>query len=370
MTATLTTPVDLSKSFVYCSYNSPLSTPGLMPTCQLTANDTVTITSYVANASFEVSYFVVEFASDIVVQRGAVTMLNTETTKTVPISAVNLSNSFVLVTSRINLTNTSDPDEQRWVSAVFQDASTLKLARTETSAAGKNVEIEWQVISLSYAQVQSGTATISGGNLSSGPIALANPIHTDSSFILMNFTSNPAVDGVEARYYTRATILNSEQIEFIRGVTTSGVTLEYFVIDLGYGSKFQHGLMETVTNTEVTFSTTISLVNRDLAVPFISFAIGGDGDNGGQDSGSFIATYPNATTLQVERYSHENRYAGINYFAVEFASWSAADLTVQNGSFALGGKSPAGELFSYDYIKVRKFVNPEPWVTVGGEIAN
>lgn len=371
--------VDTSKAFVYCTMRTGTSDPDVFATCELTDATTVTITSQTANANVDVSYFVVEFASDILVQRGSYDF-TTDTTVNIDLTtAIDRNKSFILTTSNIYTGDDRTEDDSREVRAEFLDDDTITLTRSSNAF---NSTVVWQVIQWNRASVQSGIAILPDGQTQLQLSGL-NYINPETSFLIFNKNPSAGVNGIENRYYIRGQILDNYTIQFDRKGSTDDIPISYFVIDLGDDSNVQSGILDTSANdgtneqttddTDLYMETPISTVNTSLAFPIISTSIYEAGNltsTQDQDSGNWVATYPDSASLRVTRSSAEDRPSVVNYQVVEFASWSAADTTVTSGNFALGGKSPAAEIHSFDWIKLRKFVNPEPWVTAGSETAN
>lgn len=398
-TITLSPSVNFENAFVTCSFNSG-SDPRNAPTCELTDNDAdpstaeeITITSHTTGG--KVAWYLVEFASDIYVQQGTTTLPSaagdgTDLLQTVDLGvAVDPDKSFILLTTRVNDSNTAN-DDRRMVLASLVDGSdgdalagdAIQLERSES---GSTTTVKWQVIEWSRASVQSGSTTITNNSFSVDvPISYTNP---DTSFVVFNTSPSSTVDGAEVEYYVRGSLTSSTSIRFERNGNGNGdssngdgtladddyVDINYFVIDLGDGSNVRRGSITTDGSpTETVLTTPITNINTNLAFPILSASVGiGSAYNSDQDSGNFYADYLDSSTLRVTRNSSESAAATIDYFVTEFASWSAADTTRTTGKFSLGGKSDSGsETYSYDWVKVRKFVNPEPWITEGSETLN
>lgn len=365
--------VDTSKAFVTCSYNVGSSQPRNISLCNLTSSTNLQIVAGAGAATATVSWFVVEFASDIWVERGTINMPATDPGDGSDLvqdidlgSAVDLSKSYILVSSNINTTQTN-LDDQRMVRASFNSGTQIKIERSES---GTEINVAWQVVEWDRAKVQTGTTSITDGNtfVSVTNLDYVNP---ETSFVIFNFKPGPNINGVEEDYFVRSdfsssTLTNKSTINFYRYGPDNQVDIGYFLIDLGDGSKVEHGSL-SLLGTDLSTTTTLSTVNTALAFPLISNDVNAANDATALDPSLFYADYLDSTTLRVTRGDNENKEATVNYSAIEFASWSAADLTIESGKFALGGKSPSNELYSFDWVKVRKFVNPEPWVIEGSE---
>src|SRR5712691_4012839 len=107
------TSVNVARTFVICQGdtggNNNDST--LRVTCELTNPTTLTITASAVLATQTVRWYVVEFLSGVSVQSG-LTSLGASLTVAVPIAAVTLAKTFVLISERINDANSSR--DERW----------------------------------------------------------------------------------------------------------------------------------------------------------------------------------------------------------------------------------------------------------------
>jgi hypothetical protein len=143
--------------------------------------------------------------------------------------------------------------------------------------------------------------------------------------------------------------------------------IKFHTVNMNDGSKVQNGTIP-ISTAQTSNTASISTINTTLAMPYISYSINDSANNARQDSGNFVATYLDSTTLQVSRFNTESISAEVDYLPVEFASWSAANTSIPSGNFALGGMSPGGQTYDFDWVKIRKFVNPEPGLTLGSEL--
>ncbi|MDX1957839.1 MAG: hypothetical protein SFU98_04660 [Leptospiraceae bacterium] len=150
------TTVDISKAFVYCNFGYTLSSSNNSTTCQLNSSGTgVEIQSGGGNAT--VNWYVIEFSSGSAIQRGSITLDSSTTTTNVTINPVTLTQTFVLVYSRI--TNFGNGvDERRTIMARLSTNTNLEISRNE---ANESVIVEWQVVQLSSVFIQSGQLTLS-----------------------------------------------------------------------------------------------------------------------------------------------------------------------------------------------------------------
>ncbi|MEQ9363064.1 MAG: hypothetical protein RIF32_02405 [Leptospirales bacterium] len=309
--------VDLSRSFVLCSQTAGSSSPDNIVTCQLSAANEVRIETFDPNNQ-TVALSVVQFSSGAFVQRGSATLAAGDALLDVPIVAVNLSQTFVVLTNRINSTDTTI-DQQREVAPQFVDASTLRLAR---GATGTAVNVEWQVIQLSAASVQSGSAVLSSGAASAtAPVA---PFDPAKSFVVHYVSADAAVLGQENSYYVRAAPDAGNNVQFFRSHTTGTATARYFLISMVDLSAVQRGTLAfgaAYTNTPV-LSAALSAVDTNRSIALAAADIQQPGtltSASDQDSGKIRTALQSSSVVEVQRGSAESPRTGtINWQVVQF----------------------------------------------------
>lgn len=311
-------PVDLSRSFVLCSQTAGSSNADNFVTCQLSATNQVTLETFDPNNQ-NIALSVVQFSSGAVVQRGSATLAAGDSLLDISIAAVNLAQTFVLLTMRINSTSNSI-DEQREVAPQFPSASTLRLLR---GATGTAVNVEWQVVQLSAASVQSGVATMSAGNASA--TAAAAPFDPAKSFVLHYQTADATVLGRENSLYVRsAPDAGGASIQFFRNQSTGTVNAHYFLISMLDLSTVQRGTLSfsaVYTNTPV-LTAALSAVDTGRSIALGAADIvnpGGLTSSADQDSGKIRTALQSSTVVEVERQSAESPRTGtINWQVVQF----------------------------------------------------
>lgn len=310
-------PVDLSRSFVLCSQTAGSSQPDNIVTCQLSATNQVTIETFDPNNQ-NIALSVVQFASGASVQRGSTTLAAGDSLVDVPILAVNTAQTFVLVTNRMNSVANTD-DQQRDVVPLFPNASTLRLSR---GATGTAVSVEWQVIQLSAASVQSGIATMNNGTAS--VVAPAAPFDAAKSFVIHYVSGDATVLGQENSFYVRAVPTAGGTVEFYRNHTTGNVSVVYFLISMVDLSTVQRGVLSfgvAYTNTPfLTGSLSAVDTNRSIALGSGDIIEPGNLTSAAdQDSGKIRTALQSSTVVEVERQSGENPRTGtINWQVIQF----------------------------------------------------
>lgn len=309
------TAVNMSRSFVYCGFRTDLSDISNVPTCQLSATNQVTIRSNFANATAVVQWYLVEFTSGVSVQRGATTLAGGSSSSNVTITSSPLAKSFVISTTRINVASQTI-DEQRTVRARLTSATNLELSRNENTNA---VVVEWQVIQMDAAFVQSGIATITTAT-SSTTVNLPTSVNLGRTFVITNVRASASNGGFEDEYFVRPVLSGTNTLNLNRYVSANDlVEVAYFVVELTDGSTVQAGSVSTPTATSGTMDATLSpavVVNRTLPVFGLSTGVA---SSASLDSASFTPTFTSTTNLQFERGSVQSVSATAYYYAIQFA---------------------------------------------------
>ncbi len=328
-TATLSNPVDMTKSFVYCGARIQGSAAANMITCQLTSPTTVSVTSGQSSATgTTANWFVVEYASGVNVQRGTTNLSSGaagvgNTFQNVTISSINLSKSFVIVYSKTSTTSTA-LDEERTVMGYFNNSTTLRLERQVSST--MSTTIEWQVVEFNGANVQSsGTSPLElAATTSVVNYTLPSSVDLTKSFLLFSINGSSGVIGREAHLYTRGQISNANTISFNRrGNANVSVQISWFVIEMTDGTKVQSGSTTLNAGGGTTVNATLGTALNTAKTMIVwsndtQGASNNANDNTTQDSGTYSAQLTSTTQLQFERNNDETNGATIDWFTVEF----------------------------------------------------
>ena len=317
--ATLSTPVDITKSFVYCGAKITGSSTANMITCQLSSPTTVTVQSGSAATGTTTNWFVVEYANGVSAQRGSVNFANGDSFQDITISTINQTNTFALVYSRTSDTSTNQ-DERRTVRAYFTSNTNLRIERQDT---GTSISVEWQVVQMTSANVQSGTSTIANGFTNT--TAVISSLNTSKSFLFFSYNGDASIGGTETNLYTRGTITNSNTLTFTRRGTSQSVSISWFAIEMTDGTTTQSGSVTIGANNGGTAG--IVNVTANLGTPvntsksmivWSNDTSSGDTAVASQDSSTYSGSFNSSSQLQFDRHNDENNQATIDWFAVEF----------------------------------------------------
>jgi len=195
---------DVTKSVVVCSQLTDSSNDTRRVACHLTNATTLTLTT--EQTGSVVRWYVAEFKGGVSVQRGTETFATTDGTRNVPLTAVDLTKSFVLISEM-----TSDPswsqliDEQWTTRARLTSATNLELSRNAT---GIDLSVAWQVVQMSAATVRRDTGTTCIGPVASCPgsdgatttVTLTPAVTLGQSFLVFSRRASAASGGVEGEF--------------------------------------------------------------------------------------------------------------------------------------------------------------------------
>jgi hypothetical protein len=299
------TSVNTARTFVICYFlvgNNNGQTDAQRVTCELTGATTLTITNGVADGAEVVRWYVVEFLSGVTVQRGLVpTTTYTAVTATVPvpIAAVNLAKTFVLISAR-TASSTLDRDEQFTPTAQLTSTTNLQLTRNETGTVP--LAVAWQVVQIESAVVQSGTASIAK-NTTSITATLGPAVDTTRTFLVFTSVADTKTASVESKYLATGVITNAATLTFTRAVAANGnggqVDIAWFAVRMTDGTTVQSGT-NTPPSPGVTLNVALSAIVPARSVPIISTS-GDPGStaNDALDDNSLAAALTSATNLQL-----------------------------------------------------------------------
>ncbi|HXF49424.1 MAG TPA: Ig-like domain-containing protein, partial [Verrucomicrobiae bacterium] len=272
-----------------------------------------------------VDWQAIEFNSGVSVQRRDTTFGTATTTVNVPIAAVNLSESFVLI-SVATPSGTQNTDEEWTVRAHLTSSTNLELSRNQSGTA---ITVYWQVVTFTGASVQRGLTSIgAGASSAAAAISSANPA---TSFLLLTQRGDAAVNGIESQYMVRGQITSPTSLNFDRISTTNSVEIAWQVITLTDGSSVQAGSIP-LGSAASSGTATLSAVNLSRSASFINVRGGSGTSTANLDETALTHSLTAATTLSVFR-GATGTAADVGWFVVQFASGQPPVLA------AIGAKS-------------------------------
>lgn len=314
--------VDTTRSFVYCTFRHSNANPyaNRMPTCSLTSPTQVTVEAGIVDATITVRAYVLEFASGVSVQRGTATLNGGILTSTVPINAVNVGKSFVIVQARTTDGGTLI-DEHRTVIGYLQDSTNLKITRNQGTII---TTVEWQVVEMQGATVQAGQTAMGAVNSLTIPISA---VDMSRSFVIASIAGDNLSNGNDSEIWVRCDLGSSTQVVCNRNDTTNSPTIAWQVVSFTDNTFVDRGTIDTnvatppANNTDTSISVTPSIAldtSRTMAIGSMSVDPG-DLDSG-QDSAAFTLHLLTSTQMNVGRGSADDRRALISWQLVQFAN--------------------------------------------------
>jgi hypothetical protein len=270
------TSVNTASTFVLCQNDTAIRLPTTRALCELTSATNLRITIIDGSGTEVVRWYVVEFLSGVTVQRspaGGTAIAAGTATVPVPLAAaVNLAQTFVLISENMN-SNNEYIDEQWTVQAQLTSTTNLQLTRNATATA---INVAWQVIQIASAAVQSGTASIAINALTA-TAALNPPVDLTRTFLVFTRSGGSGSFGVESFYQTTGQITNATTLTFTRAFqgnfANSQVDIAWFAVRMTDGTTVQRGLQgpSGTGGASVTMNAVLpSAIAINRSVPFIS----------------------------------------------------------------------------------------------------
>lgn len=311
-TATLSAPVNFSKSFVYCGFQIQSSNSNAFPSCQLSNPTTVDIKTGAASTSLA-NWFLVEFAFGVNVQRGNTAFTTTDLIMDIPIATIDPTKTFVLAYSRTTDASSSQ-DEMRLVKASLTSGSNLRLER---QLAVTSVTVEWQIVEFSSANVQSGLTTINAA--STNATAAISAVNLAKTFLFFSYNGGVGISGAETDLYTRGTFSNSTTVSFNRIGTSSTVDISWFAVEMP-DVNVQKGTTTMVggSGTSVTAALGPAVNTGKTMIVWSNDTQTGNSAISTADSGTYSSQFLNTTTIQFDRFNDEANSANLDWFTIEF----------------------------------------------------
>ena len=277
--------------------------------------------------------------ADFYVQRGELSM--TTTTIDIPVEEVNVSNAFVLLSTRSNAN--SGHASMLLVTGELVDSgngtsNTLRLTKYSTTA----TYVEWEIIESSSFFVQTGEASTSGTEVSSMNVDLSVPVNLSNSFIVVHSRMSNTNAGQFLRGFWTAEFVNSSRFILTRGATGTNSQVRWYVVSMN-GAYVQKGLSLSNTNSKK------ALLGRAINPErsFLMFQIS--------------ATDTNAQSIMVQGYLYDNSTLSFlrssetgttktSYYMIEHPS-----LKVQRGKFRNSDSGPQEISLSEAVSQARTF---------------
>ncbi len=315
VTATISS-VDTGKAFLVFGVSLNNTKPkGAQITGQITNSTTLTFQRDGSSGSGDITikWYVAEFESGVTVQRGSVA--TSSTTINVPLTSVDLSKSFPIVSLRVGGTVNSDDD---FVRAKLTSSTNLQLTFDEVRSDGV---VEWQVVEYNDAQVQSGDVSFTPGE--SPKTASISSVDTGKSWLIYTYQTNVVSQSNIGEKLVRGVITNSTTLTFDRDQTATTMGLTWYLVEFTDGTTVQHS-SESFTSTETQRDVTISSVDTNLAIAAGGYCMrGGKSPYNSNDNpgvGWFTFDLTSATNLRITRGLTGSATADVGWFVITFLS--------------------------------------------------
>ncbi len=228
------------------------SAPGLTQVSgQITGPTELTFTRQTPDnaPSMPISYYVAEFESGVLVQRGMTTLSSMSMTAT--LTPIDLTKSFPIVTYRNTGTAYGKDD---FVRAKLTSSSQLTLENTLAAPSGV---AEWQVVTFDGATVQSGDVNLAAGNtMLTAPVQTVDPAKT---WLLFSYDFGTTMTSV-ADLMLRGRVEAATQLAFRRSIAGASGTLSWYAVSFDNGSIVQRGTSDIV-DTATTLSVPLNGVD-------------------------------------------------------------------------------------------------------------
>jgi hypothetical protein len=234
-------PVDPSRTMVLCDANMTQSAAGYQPTCVLTDGQRVTVSAGFPDPNTHVLLQVVQLPVGSVVQRGTYKFGSAESMVVLPITSVDLTSSFPILTRTLNFA-TVGLDERFNISALITAPNELTLRRSST---GNSVDTAWQVVSIPGAVVTTQTMTLT----SDLTLDFPNAIDVSHTFLIGTRSGG---SGDEGDYLARLSFSAvGDRFRILRNTAGSNLLVSYAAVELP-GASALHGELALSTESLVT----------------------------------------------------------------------------------------------------------------------
>jgi len=294
-----------TKSFILLTSRSSDAGPdSLLVTSDFSGTDTITLENYAAGGGATVDWEVVSGPA-ITVQRNQESFITTDSSITVNIGTVDLSQSFIIVNSRLNDGDGANNAEGFW-DCGFTSTTQFVCNRGATGTAGV---LSWQVVSWSGTTVRRGSASLSGTSTSAG----FTNVDPKKSFLI--FSNSLSGDNSIQDIFTRGYLTSGTSATFERWANGGTVSIDWFVVYAPFfevdNDTFVHS---TSASPQYDTMTRRSLINTSKSFNIHSHENEGTGT--AFSNGFVTQKIENETTITIQKGTASN--AGTtNWFAIE-----------------------------------------------------
>ncbi|TLZ55750.1 MAG: hypothetical protein E6K17_05080 [Methanobacteriota archaeon] len=343
------TAVVTSQSFLTFSASFDDVNPGASQVSGRVVNaTTLRFERTVTGPAIALKWYVAEFASGVTVQRGTATFA--AALLDIPIGAVNLGQSFPIVSYRIAGAAYGDNDFLR---AKLTSTTNLQI----TVFGGVGGSCEWQVITYTGASVQSGDLSFLAGDSSLS--AAVTAVNAQKAWLLFSYTSASGTGTNIAQKMVWGTVTDATTLTFDRASTGQASDLTWYLVEFTDGTTVESGSTQftnaqtqldigiACVDTLTTLATAGGMSYRGGSTPYVV------DDNPGVSSVTLDLT--SATNLRLTRGLTGAVTASIGWFVVRFAGYLGcrvagaypSDIVSEDGTFLRYGEGLSSSTSHY-----------------------
>lgn len=314
-------PVNLGQSILWfqASHNQPAPNNGSI-SGQMTNSTTLTFSRVGTTGAVTIQWYVTQFSSGVLVQRGTTVKTGTPTMN-VPINPVDLTKTFVLIS---DLHSGGTYNASTFTRARLTSSTNLELSVLGTTTTSPDI-VEWQVVEIqSGASVQSGLVSFgAAASIVTVPISTIDPA---TSFLVFNYRSATGTGSNIGQKMVRGQITSSTQLTFDRASTGQAIDIAWYVVSWTDGTTVQRGAT-SFTSIQTGSNVLINPVNPSRAITFSGTNLSAIGQAGASTSftsndnpgvAAFRHTLTSSTNLQLTRVGTGGTTTDLSWFVVQF----------------------------------------------------
>jgi hypothetical protein len=315
VTTDILATIDTSASFLVFGINTSSNDPGESQVSGRILNATHLVFERTEapdqTPAIQIQWYVAEFSQGVRVQRGSASMGST--TVNVPLTPIDTSRSFPIVTYRVtgNIYDNTD-----YVRAKITNATNLELTMDATGGTA-----EWQVVEYGNAAVQSDEIAFAAGDATR--TAILSPVNASKAWLLYTFQSATGTEALISQKLVYGILSNSTALTFNRNNTGQTLALSWYLVEFNDNTTVQRGSAE-LGPASIEQNQPLSPITLNA-----SLAVGGHWQRGGASNyssddnpgtGWFQLNLTNTTNLRIERGAALDSTAHLPWQVVSFGS--------------------------------------------------
>ncbi len=320
------TGVDMSQSFLVFSTTIDDQSPANFQVGgEITNSTTLSFERTGTAGTVSISYQVFEFQGGIFVQHGSSTNITRGAAVDVPISCVDLTKSFVLVSARKSGAQLGADDG---ITADLTSSTNLQLQISNAGPGGADMEeAYWQIIEYQAATIKKVTTTLAAGTATATSTITPSITTLSKAFVISNHRQNGDVNPDDL---PRTELTNVSTVTYTRVGTTADISFVTYIIEFTDQSAVIRGTQS--------FASTVTSANVGITAANSSGVIG-PGNYGRQGSTDFAV----------------NDNPGHSWFTYQITS--AINLLISRATGTAGGNSSANapyQIVTFEDLNVQQ----------------